>query len=62
MSAWGNWLWHLAGWLIFVVSALFFVAASWRAEDWLALGGSLAFLVACIVFMVPLLYAFPGRR
>ena len=45
----------ITGWLLFVVSACLFTAASLRAGDWLALGGSLFFLIACIVFLVPLL-------
>ena len=45
----------LTGWLLFVASACLFIAASVRAGDWLALGGSLFFLVACIVFLIPLL-------
>ena len=45
----------LIGWVLFVVSALFFTAASARAGDGLALTGSLFFLVACIVFLLPLL-------
>lgn len=62
MSPLANWWWHMAGWLVFVVSALFFIAASWRAEDWLAIGGSVTFLIACLIFMVPLFRAWPGRR
>ena len=47
--------WILAGWLLFIVSALFFIAASWRAGDMLALLGGVFFLLACIVFLVPVL-------
>ncbi len=43
-----------AGWIIFVLSAFFFIAASWRAGDLYALAGSGLFLVACFVFMMPL--------
>lgn len=45
--------WTLAGWLLFIVSALFFIAASWRSGDMLALAGGLFFLLACFVFLVP---------
>ena len=47
--------WVLAGWLLFIVSALFFIAASWRAGDGLALLGSIFFLIACFAFLVPVL-------
>ena len=45
---------QIAGWILFLVSALFFIAASWRAGDALALAGGLLFLIACVVFLVPL--------
>ncbi len=38
-----------------MVSALFFVLAALRDGDPLALLGSLFFLVACVVFVMPLL-------
>jgi len=45
----------LAGWILFSVSALFFIAASIRAGDMFALAGGVLFLIACGVFLVPLL-------
>ncbi len=50
---------NLAGWVLFVVSALFFIAASVRAGDTLGILGSLFFLVACFVFLLP--YALRAR-
>ena len=44
-----------AGWVIFVWSALFFLAATIKSGDTLSIVGSALFLAACIVFMVPLL-------
>jgi hypothetical protein len=46
--------WVVAGWLLFIVSALFFIAAAWRAGDLLALVGGIFFLVACFSFLVPI--------
>jgi hypothetical protein len=46
--------WIVAGWLLFIVSALFFIAAAWRAGDMLALAGGAFFLVACFSFLVPI--------
>jgi len=43
------------GWCLFIVSAVFFVASTARSGDTLGLLGSLFFLVACIVFLVPYL-------
>ncbi len=48
------------GWLLFVVCALFFMAAAWRNRDLLTFLGSLIFLVACLFFLLPLLRAGRG--
>lgn len=45
------------GWILFLVCALFFIAASWRNRDFLTLIGSLVFFGACLFFLVPLLRA-----
>lgn len=44
----------LTGWLLFIVSAGFFVAASLRSGDSLGLAGALFFLTACFFFLPPL--------
>lgn len=46
---------ELAGWVLFTLSAMFFTASSVKAGDPSAIAGSALFLVACIVFMRPLL-------
>jgi len=45
---------NLWGWLLFIISALGFLASSLKNRDPLALVASLFFLVACIVFLIPL--------
>jgi len=45
---------NLWGWLLFIISALGFMASSLKNHDPLALVASLFFLVACIVFLIPL--------
>lgn len=45
---------QLWGWALFILSAIFFVAASIRAGDILSLLGSLFFLFACFLFLIPL--------
>lgn len=42
---------ELWGWLLFVVSALFFIAASLRNGDVVGLLGGVFFLLACLVFL-----------
>jgi hypothetical protein len=46
---------QLWGWGLFVLCALFYMAASARAGDVLTLVGSVVFLVACFIFIIPLL-------
>ena len=45
---------HIIGWVLFIVCAFFFLASGIRDNDHLTLIGSLVFLVACVVFLVPL--------
>ncbi len=42
---------ELWGWVLFVVSALFFIFASLRTGDVAGLFGGLFFFVACVVFL-----------
>ena len=46
---------NLGGWTLFVLSALFFMLSTARAGDWIGLAASLLFLIACFLFMAPLL-------
>jgi hypothetical protein len=46
---------EVSGWCLFIVSALFFIASTARSGDVIGLFGSLFFLFACIVFLVPYL-------
>ncbi len=41
----------LWGWLLVVISALFFMAASIRAGDVVGLFGGIFFLLACVAFL-----------
>ena len=45
---------HLWGWVVFLVCAGFFIASSIESNDILGLIGSIIFLIACVVFIVPL--------
>jgi 4-amino-4-deoxy-L-arabinose transferase-like glycosyltransferase len=46
---------HLAGWGLFIICAIFFIASSVASGDRLGLAASLVFLLACIFFIIPLL-------
>lgn len=46
---------QLWGWIIFIFSAIFFMTSSIRAGDAVSFIGGLLFLLACFVFLVPLL-------
>ncbi len=45
--------WTLTGWWLFVVCAGFFIVASARSGDLIALIGSAAFMSANIAFLIP---------
>ena len=45
---------QLAGWILFVICAIFFIASSLKNHDLLAFIGGVIFLIACIVFLIPL--------
>ena len=45
---------QLWGWILFVLSAMFYIASSIRAGDAISLAGGTLFLLACLVFLVPL--------
>jgi hypothetical protein len=48
----------LWGWLLFVISALFFMASSVRNKDVVGLLGGLFFLLACLAFLT----SYAGNR
>jgi len=43
------------GWILFIICAGFFIASSLINGDTLALSASVIFLVACFVFLIPLM-------
>ena len=46
--------WQIAGWILFILCAVFYITSSLKNNDVLTLIGSVIFLVACIVFVIPL--------
>jgi hypothetical protein len=51
---------QILGWVLFIVSALGFIASSIKNGDMLGLIGGAFFLVACFVFLIP--YALPAEK
>ena len=47
------WRFNFTGWLLFTASAMFFTWTTVRSEDLIGVIGSLLFLIACLVFLVP---------
>ena len=45
---------QLVGWILFVICAIFFIASSLKNHDTLTFIGGVIFLIACIVFLIPL--------
>ncbi|QIE44376.1 hypothetical protein G5B38_01870 [Pseudohalocynthiibacter aestuariivivens] len=56
------WAFNFTGWILFTFSAVGFVWTTWRAGDMIGLAASLFFLIACLVFLVPVWAHRPGRR
>lgn len=46
---------QVIGWLLFIASALFFTVSTLKNGDVLGVCGSLLFLVACFIFLRPLI-------
>lgn len=44
---------QLSGWILFTFSAVFYTVSSLESQSLTSLIGSLLFLVACFVFMIP---------
>ena len=45
---------NLWGWILFIICAIFFIASSLKNQDILTFIGGVIFLMACIVFLIPL--------
>jgi len=45
---------QIFGWTLFISCAIFFILSSLKNHDTLTFIGSVIFLVACIVFLIPL--------
>ncbi|AKG53826.1 hypothetical protein DGWBC_1173 [Dehalogenimonas sp. WBC-2] len=46
---------HLAGWILFLFCAGFFIASAAKNGDGFSLTGGIIFFIACIIFMIPLI-------
>ncbi len=56
------WTFNFTGWMLFTVSAVFFLWGTWRTGDVIGILASLAFLIGCIFFMIPAWVHRPGRK
>ena len=61
MTARKAWNWNFTGWILFTLSAIFFLWVSVEIVDWKSILASLFFLVACVVFLVPVWKTRPAR-
>lgn len=48
---------QIAGWALFVICAIFYIASSLKNHDMLSFIGGVIFLVACILFLIPVVSA-----
>ncbi len=47
---------QLFGWGMFMICSVLYIISSARMGDWLFLCGSVIFLLACLIFALPLLF------
>jgi len=45
---------QLLGWILFIICAIFYIASGLKNHDILTFIGSGIFLIACVVFLIPL--------
>jgi hypothetical protein len=62
MTPRNQWHFNFAGWLLFTGSAAFFTWAAARSGDWIGVAASLLFLIACLLFLVPVWRLRPRRQ
>jgi hypothetical protein len=55
-------IFDLAGWAVFVLSALAAIVSALRSGDGFALAGGVFFLLACLIFLYPFGRDWLGRR
>ncbi len=58
-TAWG---FNFTGWILFTISAFFFLWGTWKAGDVIGILASLAFLIACFFFLIPVWVLRPGKE
>lgn len=46
---------QLIGWCLFLLCSIFYIISSILMRDWFYLSGSVVFLIACVIFMLPLI-------
>jgi hypothetical protein len=55
------WQYNFTGWLLFTGSAIFFTWAALIDGGWIIILASLLFLIACLVFLIPVWRLRPPR-
>lgn len=46
---------NFLGWVLFVICAVLFIISSFKSGDIVMLAGSIIFLTACVLFIIPLI-------
>ncbi len=49
-----EWICQIVGWILFLICAIIFLASGLKNDDILTIIGSAVFLIACFVFLYPL--------
>lgn len=56
-----EWICQIVGWILFIICAILFLLSGLKNDDLLTIIGSAAFLIACFVFLYPLLTVAQNR-
>jgi len=48
---------QLIGWILFILCSFFFLASAIKNHDTLTIIGSVIFFIACIIFLIPLIFS-----
>ncbi|SLN35687.1 hypothetical protein ROA7450_01675 [Roseovarius albus] len=56
------WAFNFAGWVLFTLSAIGFLWTTLKAGDVIGVVASLLFLIACLVFIIPVWATRPGKK
>ena len=52
---------YFCGWILFILCAIFYLISGLKGQDWISVSGSVVFLLACFIFLIPLIREMRGN-